>query len=100
MSTDSSPDRYTMRHPQEHKDATNAELINVLDRDYRILKCYPQSDDPTLLEFWSDRDPRHKIGFQVLLYKHGKICRVSRDTNNDYFIEIADRNDDDEKRRW
>lgn len=76
------------------KHEVNAELINQLDRDYNMLKCYPQTEDPTLLEFWSNNDPRRKAGFVVLMHACRKTCKVTLHGKDDYFIEVDDIDED------
>jgi hypothetical protein len=83
-----------MQSSAAHKDETNAELINKLDRDFNLLKCYPQSEDPTMLEFWSERDPSRKPGFQSLMYMHRKVFRITLQGDNGYFIEIDNKEKD------
>lgn len=83
-----------MRSVIRDKYEVNAELINQLDRDYRVLKCYPQTEHPTLLEFWSNRDPRRVTGFLVLMHAYRKTCKVTLHGNSDYFIELDDIKED------
>lgn len=76
------------RKREKHID--NAELINKLDKQYGMLECYPQTDHPTLLEFWSTSDPRKHSSFVVLMHIYQKECKVTLHGVNDYFIEIDD----------
>ena len=75
---------------KRHKDEINAQLINILDRDYDMLKSYPQTDHETRLEFWSNRDPTLKPDFEVLLHIYRKKCKVTLHGSHDYFIEVDD----------
>lgn len=70
----------------------NAELINTLDRDYDLLLSNLQNDSPTMLDFWSTRDPTRKAEFEVLMHINRKKCKVTLH-GSDYLIEIDDDKD-------
>lgn len=75
---------------ERHKDEVNAELLNILDRDYNLMKAYPQTNHPTKIEFWASRNPELKPDFEVLMHRYRKTSKVTLQGFNDYFVEIDD----------
>lgn len=69
----------------------NAKLIHKLDLFYRLKLAYPYSDDATLLEFWSDKNPNQLASFRDLLKKNKKTYKVQQVGPSDFWIEIDDR---------
>lgn len=65
------------------------EFINKLD-SYGLALAYPLSQDPNVLEFWSDKDPRKFKGFRYLMEDYNKEYTVTHVANKDYFVRIAD----------